>query len=101
MLMHFVDPKKFDDAKLDEYLARYEDLNLKCEVESLHALLKDHLLRRMKKDVLKDLPPKKEQIVLVEMSGTQKDQYKVSTQTHTHRRTHTEREREMEGRREG
>jgi len=39
-------------------------------------LLSPHLLRRLKKDVLKQLPPKKEQIVRVELSPLQKDWYR-------------------------
>lgn len=43
-----------------------------AQVARLHALLRPHLLRRMKADVLRQLPPKKEQIVGVELSGSQK-----------------------------
>lgn len=42
----------------------------------LHALLAPHLLRRVKRDVLKQLPPKREQIVRVELSHAQKELYK-------------------------
>lgn len=42
----------------------------------LHTLLKPHLLRRLKKDVLKQMPPKKEQLVRVELSNVQKEYYK-------------------------
>lgn len=46
------------------------------QVGSLHSLLKPHLLRRVKKDVLKQLPPKMEQIVRVELSPLQREWYK-------------------------
>lgn len=46
------------------------------QVGTLHEMLSPHLLRRLKKDVLKQLPPKKEQMVRVEMSAVQKDLYK-------------------------
>lgn len=42
------------------------------QVERLHTLLRPHLLRRMKADVLRQLPPKREQIVAVELSAAQK-----------------------------
>lgn len=47
------------------------------QVEKLHELLKPHLLRRMKADVLRQLPPKLEQIVRVELSPVQKDCYRA------------------------
>lgn len=46
------------------------------QIGKLHELLSPHLLRRLKKDVLKQLPPKKEQIVRVELSPLQKDWYR-------------------------
>ena len=47
------------------------------QVERLHGLLKPHLLRRLKKDVLRTLPPKREQMVRVELSQLQKDYYRA------------------------
>jgi SNF2 family DNA or RNA helicase len=46
-------------------------------VSTLHEQLKPHLLRRMKRDVLKQLPPKREQIVRVELSPLQKEYYRA------------------------
>ena len=43
------------------------------QVAELHSRLKPHLLRRVKKDVLKQLPPKMEQIVRVELSTKQRE----------------------------
>ncbi len=43
------------------------------QVSELHARLKPHLLRRIKRDVLKQLPPKMEQIVRVELSVKQRE----------------------------
>ncbi len=39
-------------------------------------MLAPHLLRRLKKDVLKSLPPKLEQIVRVELSAEQRELYR-------------------------
>ena len=47
------------------------------QVSKLHQMLGPHLLRRMKKDVLKQLPPKREQIVRVELSPLQKEWYRI------------------------
>lgn len=46
------------------------------QVSQLHALLGPHLLRRLKKDVLKQLPPKQELMVRVELSPLQREAYK-------------------------
>ena len=43
----------------------------------LHSLLKPYIIRRMKKDVEKSLPPKVEQILRVDMSVRQKKIYKL------------------------
>ena len=48
-----------------------------AQVARLHALLAPHLLRRVKRDVLKQLPPKREQIIRVELSAAQKALYKA------------------------
>ena len=47
-----------------------------AQVAKLHAMLGPHLLRRLKRDVLKQLPPKREQIVRVELAPLQKDLYR-------------------------
>lgn len=56
---------------------RFDHVKTLLQVEELHALLRPHLLRRMKADVLQALPPKKEQIVRVELSGPQRTLYKA------------------------
>ena len=43
----------------------------------LHTLLKPYIIRRLKKDVEKSLPPKVEQILRVEMTRKQKNMYKM------------------------
>lgn len=42
----------------------------------LHPPSQPHMLRRLKKDVMKQLPPKMEQLVRVELSAKQKEIYK-------------------------
>ena len=43
----------------------------------LHSLLKPYIIRRLKKDVEKSLPPKVEQILRVDMTKRQKNMYKM------------------------
>ena len=77
-LLFFLDPIKFPSA--DELQAQFDadTLNKEARLSELHALLKPHLLRRVKKDVLKDLPPKSEIIVRVGLSSLQRSLYKAT-----------------------
>ncbi|CAN6459733.1 unnamed protein product [Victoria cruziana] len=75
MLMHFLDAGKF--ASLEEFQEEFKDINQEEQVARLHRMLAPHLLRRVKKDVMKDLPPKKELILRVELSAVQKEYYKA------------------------
>lgn len=73
-LMHFIEPGKFPD--LADFQREYADLSTDSQVKKLHGMLSDHLLRRVKRDVLTQLPPKREQLVRVELSEQQKAFYK-------------------------
>lgn len=46
----------------------------------LHAMIHPFILRRLKKDVLKELPEKQEEIVIVALSGEQKKLYQAHSQ---------------------
>jgi ATP-dependent DNA helicase len=52
-------------------------LNKTSVVTSLHAILKPFLLRRLKVDVEKDLPPKKEYLLYAPLTVQQKDIYQA------------------------
>jgi ATP-dependent DNA helicase len=52
-------------------------LNKSSVVSSLHAILKPFLLRRLKVDVEKDLPPKKEYLLYAPLTQQQKDIYQA------------------------
>eukprot|EP00850_Spirogloea_muscicola_P020308 SM000212S06901 [mRNA] locus=s212:113572:124037:+ [translate_table: standard] len=75
MLMHFLDATKF--SSLEHFKSEFKDLGQEEQVGRLHKMLAPHLLRRLKKDVLKEMPAKKELIVRVELSSTQKEYYKA------------------------
>ncbi|KAJ8421601.1 hypothetical protein Cgig2_025730 [Carnegiea gigantea] len=75
MLMHFLDAGKF--GSLEEFQEEFKDINQEEQISRLHKMLAPHLLRRVKKDVLKEMPPKKELILRVELSNKQKEYYKA------------------------
>ncbi|GAU17725.1 hypothetical protein TSUD_07870 [Trifolium subterraneum] len=75
MLMHFLDAGKF--GILEEFQEEFKDINQEQQISRLHKLLAPHLLRRVKKDVMTKLPPKKELIVRVELSSKQRKYYKA------------------------
>ncbi|KAL8475219.1 hypothetical protein ACS0TY_031582 [Phlomoides rotata] len=75
MLMHFLDAGKF--GSLEDFQEEFKDINQEEQISRLHKMLAPHLLRRVKKDVMKELPPKKELILRVELSSMQKEYYKA------------------------
>jgi SNF2 family DNA or RNA helicase len=62
-LLHFADPGKFKNQQ--EFVDQFGDLRDASDVANLHSVLKPYLLRRVKEDVEKTLPPKQEMIVEV------------------------------------
>ncbi|KAK8660697.1 hypothetical protein V6N13_051612 [Hibiscus sabdariffa] len=75
MLMHFLDAGKF--GSLEEFQEEFMDISQEEQISRLHKMLAPHLLRRVKKDVMKKLPPKKELILRVDLSSKQKEYYKA------------------------
>ncbi|KAE8701589.1 CHD3-type chromatin-remodeling factor PICKLE [Hibiscus syriacus] len=75
MLMHFLDAGKF--GSLEELQEEFKDISQEEQISRLHKMLAPHLLRRVKKDVMKKLPPKKELILRVDLSSKQKEYYKA------------------------
>ena len=74
-LLHFLMPLKFptwDEFNEEHGTSRAE----KRGYTKLHKVLEPFILRRVKKDVEKDLPAKVEQILRVDMSRLQKQYYK-------------------------
>merc|ERR1719195_1122364 len=74
-LLHFIMPLKFDDWEWfnDEYGSERAE---KRGYTKLHKQLEPFILRRVKKDVEKDLPSKVEKILRVDMTIKQKQYYK-------------------------
>lgn len=88
-LLNFILPDIFHDLELFEKWFNFDDLtNSETEtseelkkamndklqkeiIKSLHTVLKPFLLRRVKKDVIKDLPPKREYIIYSDLQPLQ------------------------------
>ncbi|CAF1281866.1 unnamed protein product [Rotaria sordida] len=74
-LLNFLQPEKFSD--MDGFLKEFSDLAKDEQVAKLHDILGSHMLRRLKADVLKNMPSKSEFIVRVELSPIQKKYYRA------------------------
>eukprot|EP00937_MAST-01D_sp_MAST-1D-sp2_P003161 g3161.t1 len=74
-LLNFIEPLKFVDAA--GFAQRYGTVTTQEQVVSLQEELMPHLLRRVKEDVEKDLPPKQETIIDVELTTVQKTYYRA------------------------
>jgi SNF2 family DNA or RNA helicase len=72
-LLNFADPVAFGDQA--SFLQSYGELREAAQVESLHNMLKPFLLRRIKEDVEKSLPPKEETVVEVSLTPLQRKFY--------------------------
>ncbi|XP_017876014.1 chromodomain-helicase-DNA-binding protein Mi-2 homolog isoform X3 [Ceratina calcarata] len=73
-LLNFLCRDKFND--LAAFQNEFADISKEEQVKKLHELLGPHMLRRLKADVLKNMPSKSEFIVRVELSPMQKKYYK-------------------------
>lgn len=73
-LLNFLCPDKFNDLLC--FQNEFADLTKEEQVKRLHDMLGPHMLRRLKADVLKNMPTKSEFIVRVELSPMQKKYYK-------------------------
>ena len=57
---------------MEEFLSQFSDINKDEQVSKLHNMLGPHMLRRLKSDVLKHIPPKAEFVVRVDLAPMQK-----------------------------
>ena len=73
-LLNFLTPSKFND--LESFQANFTDIAKEEQVHKLHQLLGPHMLRRMKGDVLKNIPAKSEFIVRTNLAQMQKKFYR-------------------------
>ena len=78
-LLNFLVPDIFSDSsQFDEWfnLEIDDDATKKNMIQQLHNILRPFMLRRLKKEVAKGLPPKTETLLMVGMSKMQKQLYK-------------------------
>ncbi|CAN7067800.1 unnamed protein product [Brassica rapa subsp. trilocularis] len=80
-LLNFLLPEVFSSAEtFDEWFQISGENDQQEVVQQLHKVLRPFLLRRLKSDVEKGLPPKKETILKVGLSQMQKQYYKALLQ---------------------
>ncbi|KAL6615310.1 hypothetical protein ACP70R_037580 [Stipagrostis hirtigluma subsp. patula] len=80
-LLNFLLPEIFSSAEtFDEWFQISGENDQQEVVQQLHRVLRPFLLRRLKSDVEKGLPPKKETILKVGMSQMQKQYYRALLQ---------------------
>lgn len=80
-LLNFADPKRFSEMK--DFMGKFGDLKSAAQVANLHEVLKPYLLRRIKEDVERSLPPKEETIVEVALTAVQKRFYRAIYERNT------------------
>ena len=80
-LLHFADRSAFADK--EDFLEKFGELKDADQVNELHNILKPYLLRRVKEDVEKALPPKEETILEVSLTPIQKKYYKAIYERNT------------------
>jgi len=74
-LMNFVSPSFF--PSLDTFLEDYGNMKSKEHIDQLHSTIRPFILRRLKEDVEKSVPPKEETIIEVELTSAQKKYYRA------------------------
>lgn len=57
---------------MKSFTSEFAEISKENQIQKLHKLLGPHMLRRLKADVLADMPSKSELIVRVELSALQK-----------------------------
>lgn len=69
-------PEIFGDAEqFDEWFSMSDEAGKENVIKKLHTVLRPFMLRRVKKDVAKSLPPKKETKLYIGLSKMQQEWY--------------------------
>ncbi|KAM4740306.1 LOW QUALITY PROTEIN: chromodomain-helicase-DNA-binding protein 6 [Anableps anableps] len=74
-LLNFLEPQQFPSES--SFLEEFGDLKTDEQVKKLQSILKPMMLRRLKDDVEKNLAPKEETIIEVELTNIQKKYYRA------------------------
>ncbi|KAL3632331.1 hypothetical protein CASFOL_025315 [Castilleja foliolosa] len=74
-LLNFLQQASF--PSLSAFEEKFNDLTTAEKVEELKKLVAPHMLRRLKKDAMQNIPPKIERVVPVELSSIQAEYYRA------------------------
>uniref|UniRef100_A0A7S2K935 Uncharacterized protein n=1 Tax=Leptocylindrus danicus TaxID=163516 RepID=A0A7S2K935_9STRA len=74
-LLSIADPATFYDE--DEFEAQFGEMKDKETADQLHEVIRPYILRRLKEDVEKSVPPKEETVIEVELTSVQKKFYRA------------------------
>ena len=74
-LLNFIDPENF--YAVDDFLEKFGDIKSKERIDELHESIRPYILRRLKEDVEKSVPPKEETLIEVELTVLQKQYYRA------------------------
>ncbi|KTG03094.1 hypothetical protein cypCar_00009698 [Cyprinus carpio] len=74
-LLNFLEPDRFPSESI--FMQEFGDLKTEEQVQKLQGILKPMMLRRLKEDVEKNLAPKEETIIEVELTNVQKKYYRA------------------------
>jgi len=74
-LLNVVNPDLF--ANCNDFMNNYGDMKSKDKVDELHENIRPYILRRLKEDVEKSVPPKEETLIEVELTVLQKQYYRA------------------------
>ncbi|XP_038972307.1 protein CHROMATIN REMODELING 4 [Phoenix dactylifera] len=74
-LLNFLQPASF--PSLSAFEGKFNDLTTAEKVEELKKLVAPHMLRRLKKDTMQNIPPKTERVVPVELTSIQAEYYRA------------------------
>ncbi|CAN6168169.1 unnamed protein product [Urochloa humidicola] len=74
-LLNFLQPSSF--PSLSSFEEKFNDLTTAEKVEELKKLVAPHMLRRLKKDAMQNIPPKTERMVPVELTSIQAEYYRA------------------------
>ncbi|CAL5346565.1 unnamed protein product [Camellia sinensis] len=74
-LLNFLQPASF--PSLSSFEEKFNDLTTAEKVEELKKLVAPHMLRRLKKDAMQNIPPKTERMVPVDLSSIQAEYYRA------------------------
>ncbi len=81
-LLNFIDPPEFDNC--DSFMELYGNMKSKESVDGLHDVIRPYILRRLKEDVEKSVPPKEETLIEVELTLLQKQYYRALYEKNVH-----------------